>query len=58
MDGGSITNAIREAFSLDIQNRGPTYYVPPRNRQTFIGQTSGDHASREFANVSQHCNTI
>jgi len=27
-----ITNAINEAFSLDIQNRGPTYSIPTRNR--------------------------
>jgi len=34
-----ITNAIKEAFSLDIQNRGPTYSIYVGNRQTFIGQT-------------------
>ena len=54
----SITNAIKEAFSLDIQNRGPTYSVPLGNRQKFVEQTSRDHASREFANVSQCCNTV
>ena len=54
----SITNPIKEAFSLDIQNRGRTYFVPPRNRQTFVGQTSGDHASGEHVNVSQRCNIV
>jgi len=27
-----ITNAIKEAFNLDIQNRGPTYSIPIGNR--------------------------
>jgi hypothetical protein len=54
----SITNVIKEAFSLDIQNREPTYSVPIGNRQTFVGQTSGDQVSGEFPNVNQHCNTI
>jgi len=53
-----ITNGIKEVFSLDIQNRGPTYSVPVGNRQTFVGQTSGDNVSGEHANGSQHCNTI
>jgi hypothetical protein len=53
-----ISNAIKEAFSLDIQNRGPTYSVSPRNRQTFVGQTSGDHVSRELTNVNQRYNTV
>jgi hypothetical protein len=35
-----ITNGIKEAFNLDIQNRGPTYSVPVGNRQIFVGQTS------------------
>jgi len=32
-----ITKAIKEAFSLDIQNKGPTYSIPVGNRQTFVG---------------------
>jgi hypothetical protein len=35
-----ITNDIKEAFSLDIQNRGPTYSIPTGNRHTFVRQTS------------------
>jgi len=31
-----ITNAIKEAFSMDIQNRGPTYSIPIGNIQTFV----------------------
>ena len=53
-----ITNAIKEAFNLDIQNRGPTYSVPPGTRQAFVRHTSGDHAFGEFANMIQCCNTI
>jgi hypothetical protein len=53
-----ISNSIKEALNLDIQNRGQTYSVPHGNRQTFVGQTSEDHASREFANISQCCNTV
>jgi hypothetical protein len=53
-----ITNAIKEAFSLDIHNRGPTYSVPIGNKQTFVGQTSGDHVSGEHTNGCQRCNTI
>jgi len=53
-----ITNAIKEAFSLDIQKRDLTYSVPVGNRQTFVGQTSGDHVFGELANGSQHCNTV
>jgi hypothetical protein len=34
-----ITNFIKEAFSLDIQNRSPTYSVSAGNRQVFVGQT-------------------
>jgi len=45
-------------LSLDIQNRGPTYYVTIGNGQTFVGQTLGDHISRELANGSQRCNTV
>jgi hypothetical protein len=37
-----ITNAIKEAFSINIQNRGLTYSVSVGNRQTFVGQTSGE----------------
>jgi len=53
-----ITNTIKEAFSLDIQNRGPTCSVPVGNRQTFVGHTSGDHVFGELANGSQRCNTV
>jgi len=53
-----ITNAIKEAFNLDIQSRGPTYSIPVGNKQMFVGQTSGDQASGEFANMSQCCNTV
>ena len=53
-----ITNAIKEAFNLNTQNRGPTYSVSAGNRQIFIGQTSRDHVSRELANRSQHRNTV
>lgn len=42
-----ITNAIKEAFNLNIENRGPIYYVPTRSKRMFIGQTSGEYASRE-----------
>jgi hypothetical protein len=31
-----ITNAIKEVFNVDIQNKGPTYSVPAGNRQTFV----------------------
>ena len=37
-----ITNAIKEDFYLDIQNSGLTSSVLAGNRQTFVGQTSGD----------------
>jgi len=53
-----ITNAIKEAFNLDIQNRGPTYSIPAGNRQTFVGQMSEDQASGEFSNMNQYCNTV
>jgi len=53
-----ITNAIKEAFNLDIQNRGPTYSVPAGNKQMFVGLTSGDQASGVFANMTQRCNTV
>ena len=53
-----ITNAIKEAFNLDIQNRGPTYSVPVGNKQMFVGQTSGDQVSGEFANMTQRYNTV
>jgi hypothetical protein len=53
-----ITNAIKEDFNLDIQNRGPTYSVPIGNRQTFVGQTSGDQVSGELAARNYRCNTI
>jgi len=53
-----ITNAIKEAFNLDIQNRGPTYSVPLGNKQLFVGQTFGDQASREIVNMNQFCNTV
>jgi hypothetical protein len=42
-----ITNAIKEAFSLNIENKGPTYFVPSENKQVFIGQASREQASRE-----------
>ena len=32
-----ITNAIKEALHLDIQNRGPTYSIPAGNKQMFVG---------------------
>jgi hypothetical protein len=51
-----ITNVIKEAFSLDIQNRGLTYSIPTENRQAFIGQTSGDQVSREPVVGSQRFN--
>jgi len=53
-----ITNAIKEAFNSDIQNRGPTYSVPAGNKQMFVGQTSGDQVSREFVNMTRCCNTV
>jgi len=53
-----ITNAIKEPFNLDIQNRGPTYSVPVGNKQMFVGQTLGDQASGQFANMTQHYNTV
>jgi hypothetical protein len=37
---------------------GPTYSSPAWNKQTVVGQTSGDHVSRELANGSQRCNTV
>ena len=42
-----ITNANKQAFSLNIQNRGSTYFIPARNRQAFVGQTSREQASGE-----------
>ena len=53
-----ITNAIKEAFNLDIQNGGPTYSVPGGNKQMFVGQTLGDQVCGEFANMKQCCNIV
>jgi hypothetical protein len=51
-----ITNTIKEAFSLDIQKRGPTYSIPTGNRHAFIGQTSREQASGESLIGSHHFN--
>jgi hypothetical protein len=51
-----ITNAIKKAFSLDIQNRGPTYSISTGNRQAFVGQTSRDQAYGEPLAGSQRFN--